>query len=202
MLMPERDASDGRHKYMAQHLSGERTFMWQLSMASGTLCQAAWHTHHPVALLINMMGVHPATPSQLSLLELLIQPAAGSLLCLNCPSERMWQSLWEAKRRGTDKVDLVSVSRDPGCKPAFLCCFHSAHKAEESTDKWRLPRHAQYTSYGQIRLNGMNIIESLLPPQITQPNVLIDLSTCCKHIFSWTSIHWCGKFKWIHMMKK
>lgn len=53
VLMPERDASDGRHKNMAQHLSGGRTSMWQWSEASDTLCQAAWHTHHPVAELIS-----------------------------------------------------------------------------------------------------------------------------------------------------
>lgn len=53
MFMPERDASDGRCKNTAQCLSGDRTFMWQLSVASGTLCPAAWLTHHPVAALIS-----------------------------------------------------------------------------------------------------------------------------------------------------
>lgn len=69
MLMPERDASDGMHKNMAQHLSGDRTFMWQLSVASGTLCQAVWYTHHPAAAPISELkwwAVFPATPSALT----------------------------------------------------------------------------------------------------------------------------------------
>lgn len=77
---------------------------------------------------------------------------------------------------GIQAASLVSLH--------FCAVSHSVHKAEESTDKWRLPQHAQYIFYGQIRLIGLNIIESLLSPQIIWPNLLINLSTCCKHVFS------------------
>lgn len=94
------------------------------------------------------------------------------------------------KEKGAQIRWILSVSHGIQAASLHFCAAsHSAHKAEESTDKWRLPQHTQYTSYCQIRIIGLNIIESLLLPQIIWPTLLTDLSTCCKHISSWTSNH-------------
>lgn len=155
------------------------------------------HTHHPVTppnLLINVMGIHPVTGSNSSSQ----QPA------LHC----VWKAFLKEHGRafvkeksGTDNVDLVHVSQKRGCElgePAFLCCSlcHAQGRGGEkwqrkSTDKQELPQRDHHASHGQIRLIGPNIIESdSYSPRLSGLIYwLTSLSTCCKHISSWTSNH-------------
>lgn len=139
-------------------------------------------------LWINRMGVHQTLWASCQCWNY----SSSQQLALSCAWSVFLKECGRAfvKEKGAQIRWILSVSHGIQAASLHFCAAsHSAHKAEESTDKWRLPQHAQYTSYCQIRIIGLNIIESLLLPQIIWPTLLTDLSTCCKHISSWTSNH-------------